>query len=514
MSEDYLLDVGAYWEQHKTDIKEFRKWADVTVGGQSTLTKYNAAMEKLMPFLPSTPICELHTKDLLNAVEQPRKKDGSPYAPSTIKTFMSILKDILKYASDRGDATNDPLCLTPEERNILRRLDYSLPQNVRYERVQFLLKKYRNRQRSLDAKQQLALIKLVLENITVDGRFLGIAIMFYIGLRPSECRGLLWGDLIPFIDHPDRYMLVIDRERNRRGDLIDRVKRPASYRKVGIQVELAEIIRMRYTYMQQTLPEGTDFSSYPLCCYGNDFQRPCRPQHLSSLATELIKKARIPQSLLEMCSLDMWAYEPSLSEEADEDLHVTTYLLRHNFFTWLQGATTLTADEKAYYMGHAIYNNGKDIRPTFNYEDWLYQMLLKLDHDIKCPSLRRAYLQTIITGDCSVSVGERGIYDITLTPEILQRGGTLRLSLQAKEVGDTIRIIPQTGSHRMYSSDTPLEMNVRITPHDPLPCESTPIVCDYHLLKHLSTLRAVHIDDDHIGKDAIEGETHPEADET
>lgn len=63
------------------------------------------------------------------------------------------------------------------------------------------------------------------------------------------------------------------------------------------------------------------------------------------------------------CTQDMFAYEddllPADGAEA-EDLQVSTYLLRHDFWTWMQASTELSAEQKRYFFGHSIMDGGSD----------------------------------------------------------------------------------------------------------------------------------------------------------
>ena len=67
--------------------------------------------------------------------------------------------------------------------------------------------------RALTIGQQGRLALYAAEHVLEDGRFCGILISLYTGMRPAECRGLRWNDFRSFPDHPDRHYLKIDEPR-------------------------------------------------------------------------------------------------------------------------------------------------------------------------------------------------------------------------------------------------------------------------------------------------------------
>ena len=58
--------------------------------------------------------------------------------------------------------------------------------------------------RYLTPGQERKLMKMIAEHITEDGRWVGLLILLWCGVRPSEVRGLRYEKLIPFSGHPER----------------------------------------------------------------------------------------------------------------------------------------------------------------------------------------------------------------------------------------------------------------------------------------------------------------------
>lgn len=80
-----------------------------------------------------------------------------------------------------------------------------------------------------------------------------------------------------------------------------------------------------------------DIASFPMCCYKNEFTKGCTSSQLGIFATKILKESiRVSEETMMTCTQDMFAYEddllPADGAEA-EDLQVSTYLLRHDFWT-------------------------------------------------------------------------------------------------------------------------------------------------------------------------------------
>jgi len=463
-----------YWKHFKDEIAADRRWKLEDDDGYGigtddeeayieheytckTRNSYDRHMYVLEHFLPQKAISKISGFEILQAIGKSRRFEGKTYADGTLHSRLSLCRRILQFAHDRGDACDDLRYMQEREQKAYIALDYTLPQKERERLAKPMLQESRRKQKSLNATQQKLLVKRIVENLECDGRYTAVAVLLYAGLRPSECRGLLWGDIVPFIDHPERHVLAVGRQRDQAGRLIDRLKRPASYRKTGIQIELERILQARISFMERMLPIETDFSTYPICCLGNDFKTPCKEHHLSKFATDLLKGLRIPDQVLTSCSLELYAYEPDLMKLEAEDINVSTYLLRHNFYTWIQAVTALTPEEKSYQMGHAIRISKMDLRPRFNNEEWLWDMLQKMDHDIKYLPLREDLL-TITVGEENVSVKECGVQRLKIPKELLERGGKLSVILRGREIGDPIRIRPLSASKGLFVEESKLEM--------------------------------------------------------
>ena len=140
------------------------------------------------------------------------------------------------------------------------------------------------------------------------------------------------------------------------------------------------------------------------------------------------------------CTLDMFAFEDDLlppkkgsTEDPSEDLQVCTYLLRHDFWTWMQASTELSPEDKRYFFGHSLVIKNKDLRKYYNQEDKLWELLLKLDHTIKYLPYHETKFKGILSPDNEFCIANTGYYVLQIPPEVLRSGAKITIALQTNE---------------------------------------------------------------------------------
>lgn len=471
------LSLPQYWKRHQDAIANLRKWGCLREASQKkpsaerrilTIQQYDRAMEILSQFLPNKPMASLTAFELLQAVQKSKVVNGKVYSDSTLEGRLSLLRDIYDFAQDRGDACNDLQYINKKQlTHFLRAVNLSSKERKAI--VKQLSEETRSKKRSLTAAQQAKLVAIFLDHIEEDGRYLMLAILLCTGMRPSECRGLNWFDWVSFTDHPERHMLPVDRQRGDHNELVDRLKRPGSYRKIGVHIELEEIINRRLTFTLKHFSSFQEIASYPMCSYKNEFAHGCSRTQLSTFAVKVLEDSiRVSNEVMETCIWDMYAYENDLlpkNEDDAEDLRVCTYLLRHDFWTWMQASTELSEDEKRYLFGHAIYDGMVDKRPMFNYENWLWDMLLKLDHTVKYLPLHEIKFRGILGPDSSLSAPNVGQFTLRLSPELLRTGGQVTIMMQANEYDDPISMKTLTPTKTIFQGEQCLQLQALLLPH-------------------------------------------------
>lgn len=442
---DCDLPMGAYWDKYRLAIADVRGWE--TCRSQdgtpliATLRRYDTYMKKLSPYL-TKPICELTFFDLQYGLNQVRtmKRGGGEYSAATLGSYRSMLGDIYRYAQDHGDAYNILAFYSARSGKALEDtlsdlFDPALPRAAMQSRLKAELEKKPYKAKSLTPEQQLKLVSVIADGLLKDGRYGGLGILLYAGLRPSECRALQWKDLLPFRDHPERQMLLLYETRERDGTLRKGMKTSNAYRRVPVHLELDVLLKSRRALVEQALP-GTDIGELPICCLENQWEVPCKDFQLSLLASKVLNTLDLRQE-------DLIPYLGELVLESGKeahsgDTHLSPYVLRRHFWTWLQSSTQLSDYDKRYVMGHQMYLGQEDMRPRYNNQDQLWELCQKMDRCILGYQFRRRHLLTEVS---PAAVADNcGVLWLRISGEQLAAGGNLCLYAFAHETGDPIRL--------------------------------------------------------------------------
>lgn len=384
---------------------------------------------------------DVTVSDVNFALEQIGKERN--YSEITIRGIQSCISVIFRFAENHDDFYNimkRAYCVgsTRSIFTILR--SGNKKQVIQYE-LQQELDKYRHLTKSLSVKQQERLTHTLWTAIEEDGRYCLIALMLYAGVRPAEGRGLLWKDLVPFLDHPDRWIINVYKIRDKNGVLKAYAKTSNAFRRIPVHCELMALLKKRRDYVLKR-SEGKDISDLPVCCFGNDFSRPCRDYEASWLADKVFSN-NLKLKLKDLYVFMLEAEIEKLSGNAilaDEDQQLTLYVLRRAFWTWCMSLTTLTDFEKRYIMGHDMKEDMHSVRSQYNDENYLWLICQKMDRCILGAPLHESFLSVNLEQTPLVQIDNRGVLQIRLTKEMLAKGGTLIGSITTEETGEPISL--------------------------------------------------------------------------
>lgn len=492
---DSSLTLIQYWNKHKLVMANNHNWICHGTCGNlpecqrycqdklartnnpGTLHDYNRYVHLVDQKLTrAISISELSVFDIFRAIGLVREEQN--WSTSTAGVLTSVIHDIFRFAADRGDAADILQCSTASANKL--NLPVLLGNNHPEDYVRHALRKERERlahtTKSLTIWQLEKLSSLLWDLIKNDGRYCLIVLMVYTGVRPAEGRALRWKDIVPFVDHPDRELINCYHIRDANGKLQKRLKTSNAYRRIPVHMELAAYLHKRYQYVLAHSSQPID--DFPICCFGNDFVRPCQDFEAAALAQKLLKDE------VALSTDDMYAYQiMQLSEhfdssqtERDDTQNLTLYVLRRNFWTWLQASTTLSDSEKRLIMGHDLEET--ESRKAENDENLLWSICQQMDHCIISRDRHLPYLHVTPTPGVPVSVCNQGAVHIRLTKEMLARGVELSISVTNEEIGDTISLMSLSPVRHIGS----LSPHVQITAMPPLPSKRG-INCDYELLQ-------------------------------
>lgn len=390
--EDMSLDK--YWEKHCISIAKDRRWA-IQKGDQysfencATLRQYDDYIKKVASYLDMS-ISEITPANILHAVSKVAK--ACQYQEATVKTIISSLRDVFSYAATCGHAYNILSKNRAGEKS--NNLTTLMMQRILVPAVANA-ELSDNCPRALTIGQQGRLALYAAEHVLEDGRFCGILISLYTGMRPAECRGLRWNDFRSFPDHPDRHYLKIDEILNDKLEYSKQVKTKNALRCVPVHIEIEDALQKRREFVQQNMGANKDIGELPIACFGNQFKDPCRGSDYSNFSFKLLKEFGVSSEQLGFFLLD------ESDNLTPSDSHPPMRILRRNFATVIQACTDMSLEEKEYIFGHRI--SGKDgAKKRIEYSrnmDRLWRIAQKLDKAPFCKKLYELHFPQVIVGD-------------------------------------------------------------------------------------------------------------------
>lgn len=390
-----LLD---YWTKYSRALEKQRGWQTTVKAGQTTYEAYNRIMRKLvstnLDTIGKKAMSRLSLLDFQTAVDNLRQDDGAHYSPASKEITFSVLHVIYRFASNAGHALDPFACsrvrkprvyTSPqlsEVRKIIERVSNGKSTvNESVAKLRSAIAKTTFR-RSLSIDEIQRLLKLIWNGITLDGRYVGLDLAFYLGTRPGETRALRWEDITVLKSKSNRRCYLIRNSLSRTTAANGKTKTDNGFRKIPEHCELYAIIDARYRFiLDQTGQEPTGY----ICCPGNDFGKPCSYYMFADFAEKNVMRFLNDEFLVVMSAefiLEQLGNDPS----HDSEDNLTLYCLRHTFYTWLASSTDLSELERAYLMGHEMKENDRDIRSRFNDDDLLAHIGDDMDRFVCLPA--------------------------------------------------------------------------------------------------------------------------------
>ena len=389
------------------------------------------------------------TKDMQNttfddvkfAVDKVREEFG--YAESTVRGIQSCISVIYSFAEAHEGIYNIMKYTSCKgcEKDILSILASGRSKKAIQQELQEQRSKYRHKTKSLTIEQLEKLAQILWHSIEDDGRYCAIALMLYTGARPAEVRAIKWKDVVPFLDHPDHWILNLYKIADKHGTPQQRMKTPNAYRRIPLHCELMVLLRKRRDFvLKQCL--GKDISEFPICCLGYDFQTPCRDYQVSQLTDKVFSSLKLNNEDMFVYMLD--AEIEKLSGQpscADKDQHLTLYVLRRAFWTWMESLTQLTDYEKRYVTGHDMKIGSHSVHTQYNDENRLWDICQKIDTCILGKDLHKESLMIEPIPNTPIQIENRGLIRIHLTQDMLVKGGTLQCFATTEEAGELLTLV-------------------------------------------------------------------------
>lgn len=346
--EDLMLDACSFYRRFEHHFYQAFGWIDTT---QDTYGNYIA---QLTPHLKDIPLAESNVDTFSKAIDLLNRARGKKYAASTIKSIQSVIADICYFAEVYSNG---------KYHTVLWGTTWGGDEGVSPPKDKSIDKK--STPKSLSLLEEIKILKIVRREILNNSYAAGLAIMFYMGLRPGECAGLKYGDIRPLMGHPQVNCLYIYAQIRTTKEATNALKTENAYRVLPIPNELNALLQERIAHLQKRFG---DISGFPIICKSDldAIALPCNPNVFAEYCKYKLREVSVKERTLRE------AAEASKAEGRSEAA-ATSYLLRRNFATALLAVCGLESDEVKFLIGHAIYTLNESRRDYLN-PDVLYRL--------------------------------------------------------------------------------------------------------------------------------------------
>ena len=229
----------------------------------------------------------------------------------------------------------------------------------------------------------------IADHLPEDGRYIGLAIMMYCGLRPGEVRALKWEDLHRIQGTFGMSYFEVHHTLDRQNNEVDHPKTSNGCRNIPVHCELSKLLVRWRDHVSRSLhiPMINGADGLPpvrerpcgyICCSGNNYNEPCRYELFADFAKALFSKL-LDKDARDAIGLELAMVKNGRSQLYDPDDDLNLYVMRRNFWTWIQYGTSCTRLEKLYVMGHKMEENGQDVRRRYNTPQSLQNIAVKMN---------------------------------------------------------------------------------------------------------------------------------------
>ena len=281
------MDLLNAWSCYCEKIAKYRGFRDAS----ATILDYTSTLMQIEAALKGVPIYKLDPFSIMDFVASVPGRANSKgeyiaYSVNTLTKRLTIIRDILLYMESAHNVRN---VLSYKMYTLVR--DSLLGRQTSEEVKEELKSKYKNKilPRYLTIKQEQKLMREILLHIEEDGRWLGLAMLLWCGVRASELRGVHFGDIQRFVDYINRGYICFCRSIEDDGNEKPIMKNKYGPRSISAHIELQYVIEKRVSFVQRATGE-TGISALPAITCGNNFVQACTSAELLTFAQTQLKR--------------------------------------------------------------------------------------------------------------------------------------------------------------------------------------------------------------------------------
>lgn len=439
--EDFtLLEL---WSRFYDEIAEYQGFCNK----EKTTGEYTAALRIIEEALKKHKAAQMTAADCLEAVKSvdTYERDGRivEYKEASYGKRWSAIRDIFRYCEQRFICA-DPLWKAPWEllkvrqRDVWEKSKEDILEELRKAMTQRSLKL-----QYITPNMERQIVQKAVSNLLGpagqrDGRWMGMLCYLYLGVRPSEGRGLLFQDFKPFQSHPEHWYCDICRTATAAGELTAKGKNRNYIRRIPVHPELQTILEAyKRLLMAELKCSETELNAMPLICVGAASRKPCTTLQLMRFIKSQLGSIFDADELDALFALTYTTpsdvdepantFESSADEAANRDF--STRIFRRNFITKIYSETPLNEDEIRAIVGH------RQIAARLDYsEETVYAWFQALSHRLICPEYH-TQIVSIVDGRAAPQQTTAGLHDVMIRKEAAADGLRIRISMIADAAG-------------------------------------------------------------------------------
>ncbi len=411
------FDLCEFFRRYELQLHKAFLWQE------ATQNSYRNYIDQLEPYTRGIPLWEANSDTFSKAIAELNRRRKKEYAEGTLNTFRSVINDVCYFAEVYSQG---------RYRNAL----WGTMWSTSFQKKETPEKKIAQKlklPKSLNLLEEIKLMNVVKDEHFHNSNAMGLAIMFYMGLRPGECAGLKYGDIRPLEGYPGVNCLYIHTQIRTTREKTNSLKTENAYRVLPIPKELDDMLRHRRSYVEKRVK---DIANCPIVCKNDTdgLTEYCNPNVFTSYCKNQLREAKVSEEVVLGAAREAKA-------DARGEAEATSYLLRRNYATDLLAVCGLEADEIKYLLGHAIYTLDESRRDYLN-PDVLYRLWQK--ENIRSFFFKPKGVFYLDKEELSVHQKQAAIVVSADYFEEHPEGVTLQI--HNTDVNDRVKIIVQEGS--------------------------------------------------------------------
>lgn len=400
-------------------IAKSKGWNEKTQ--KQYLSIYN---NKILPNLSNdaTLMNQLTNKDYDSVMERITAQGldgdgGKPYSESTLQKFMYLIFVVVEAAAKEGICEN-VLWGT----RFAVALDNDNENDIISEKTRI--------KKSFSLAQDKAVFKALLSDYMQRGEYMGLLLMYALGLRDNEACGSNFGDIRQLQNYPDCDVIYVYETTERGSNTLKASgKTHNADRIIPVPKLVVDFISKRRAELISRGISAEEVDNLPIACVSDQFRTRCASTRLSIYARKLFVSIKLDEKALAYLDKELHSADKAqIPKEGD----ATAYLFRRNFATLLK-ILGLNDAEIQYLIGHDI-ENSYETRNEYVNEDRLYAMKQKLDQRPMFSQSEKAMVLPHLTQEERVVISSNGESEICVP----LHGKNIQVLVAAKEPFDAL----------------------------------------------------------------------------